>query len=133
VKVVLDTNVVVSGIFFGGPPQDILVAAYAARFHPVLSPEILDEYRRAVHKIAVRSRRPENEGLLELLLLKAELRAAAPLSKAVCDDPDDDKFLACALASGAPIIVSGDRELLAVSGYRKLRVITPRTFCDERL
>ncbi len=48
--------------------------------------------------------------------------------KAVCDDPDDDKFLAAALAGGADVIVSGDMHLLRVSGYRELTVLTPAQF-----
>ena len=51
----------------------------------------------------------------------------------VCADPDDDKFLACALASGARIIVSGDKHLVDVSGYRGIEVLRPRAFVDRYL
>ena len=46
---------------------------------------------------------------------------------------DDDKFLACALASGAGTIVSGDKHLLSVSGYRGIEVLRPRAFVDRYL
>jgi predicted nucleic acid-binding protein len=51
----------------------------------------------------------------------------------VCADPDDDKCLACALASGAGIIVSGDKHLVDVSGYRGIEVLRPRAFVDRYL
>jgi predicted nucleic acid-binding protein len=49
----------------------------------------------------------------------------------VCADRDDDKFLACALVAGAPIVVSGDAALLETSGWRGIEVIKPRTFVDR--
>ena len=57
----------------------------------------------------------------------------APLPDQVCDDPDDDKFLACALASGTRIIVTGDKALLKLDGSRGLSITTPRRFADEHL
>jgi len=62
-----------------------------------------------------------------------EVYDVPPLLESVCDDPDDDKFLACALASGSTIIVSGDKHLLKVSGYRKIEVLKPREFVNKYL
>ena len=50
------------------------------------------------------------------------------LREPVCDDPDDDKFLACALASGAKVIVSGDKHLLKVSGYHGSQRVANRKY-----
>jgi predicted nucleic acid-binding protein len=58
---------------------------------------------------------------------------ATPLPAPVSADPDDDKFPAAALAASAPLIVSGDRHLLAVSGWQGMRVLSPRRFVDEYL
>jgi predicted nucleic acid-binding protein len=55
------------------------------------------------------------------------------LAERVCSDPDDDKFLACAVASRTKIVVSGDKHLLAVSGFRGIKVVKPRQFVDEHL
>jgi predicted nucleic acid-binding protein len=57
--------------------------------------------------------------------------ASVPVS--ACDDPDDLKFLACALAGGARIVVTGDRALLRASGFRGLEVVTPREFVRRHL
>ena len=57
----------------------------------------------------------------------------ADLPEPVSEDPDDDKFLACALASNTRIIVSGDSDLLKVTGYADIRVLTPKVFITEFL
>jgi len=51
----------------------------------------------------------------------------------VCKDPDDDKFIACAVAAGIKQIVSGDKQLLKVNGYKGIHVLTPRKFVDNYL
>jgi predicted nucleic acid-binding protein len=71
--------------------------------------------------------------ILELLAVKADLILASGLPEPVCHDPDDDKFLACALASEAKLIVSGDKHLLRVSRYRGIAIVSPRKFIDEYL
>jgi len=71
--------------------------------------------------------------LLELIVVEAEMVQPDALDVEVCADPDDDKFIACALACGAKLIVSGDRHLIDVDGYRGIKVIKPRTFIDRHL
>ena len=56
-----------------------------------------------------------------------------PLQERVCRDPDDDKFLACAVASGTKLVVSGDKALLETSGYAGINVLTPRSFVERHL
>jgi len=58
---------------------------------------------------------------------------APNLSDPICDDPDDDNFLACALKSKNKLIISGDKHLLRVSGYRGIKIIRPRRFVDKYL
>jgi len=62
-----------------------------------------------------------------------DLVRAPALPAPVCDDPDDDKFLACALASKTGVIISGDRHPLEVSGYRGITIMKPREFADHYL
>jgi predicted nucleic acid-binding protein len=68
-----------------------------------------------------------------LLAVHAEAIDAPPLSSQVCSDRDDDKFIACALAGGVSVIVSGDKGLLAVDGYRGVAVLEPREFLTRYL
>lgn len=73
------------------------------------------------------------EPILELIVARSRIYLAPRLPEAVCDDPADDKFLACALAGGARVIVSGDKALLETTGYGGVRVVTPRGFVTHYL
>ena len=132
-KIVLDTNVFVSGVFFRGPPAQILEAWRDGRLLPAVSASILEEYRRVGVVLSDRYEGVDVEPLLTLLAIHSELVDAPDLPEPVCEDPDDDKFLACALASGATIIVSGDRHLLRLSGWGGIQILTPRQFVEQHL
>ena len=71
--------------------------------------------------------------VLTLIVQNAEVVQASALPGPVCEDPDDDKFLACAVAANVEVIVSGDKKLRAASGYAGIRVATPRQFVDESI
>jgi putative PIN family toxin of toxin-antitoxin system len=111
VRVILDTNVFVSGVFFGGVPGRILEAWRDGQIRLVVSAEILDEYQRVGQILAADHPGVDLEPLLGLLAVHAEVVEAPPLAEQVCVDSDDDKFLACALATSAGVIVSGDKHL----------------------
>jgi len=129
-KVVLDTNVFVSGVFFSGPPYQILKAWQSGEFELVASPEILDEYRRVGDVLAEEHPNIDLKPVLNFVLEYATIYTPLSLKEPVCEDPDDDKFFACALASGSKVIVSGDKHLLKVSGYQGIEVLKPRDFLD---
>jgi uncharacterized protein len=115
-KVVMDTNVFVSGVFFSGPPYRILQAWQSGDFELAVSPEILDEYTRVGEILA--NERPAIilSPILNFVIEHATVYRPVRLKEPVCEDPDDDKFIACALASGCELIISGDKHLLKVSG-----------------
>lgn len=132
-KIVLDTNVFVSGVFFSGPPYQILKAWQSGDFELAASQEILDEYRRVGEVLAEEHPNIDLKPILNFVLEHATIYIPLPLNEPVCEDPDDDKFFACALASGSKIIISGDKHLLKVSGYQGVEVLKPRNFLDKYL
>jgi len=107
-KAIVDTNVFVSGIFWKGPPHKILLAWQKGRFQLVVSPAILEEYRRVLAELAAKYGGVQYDRILELVELHAEIVAPIEFVRPVCTDPDDDKFLAAALSAGAEHITSGD-------------------------
>ena len=129
-KVVMDTNVFVSGVFFSGPPYRILEAWQSGRFELAVSQEILDEYRRVGEILAEERPAIDLNPILNFIIDHAKVYRPAGLKEQVCEDPDDDKFIACALPSGCGIIISGDKHLLKVSGYQGIEVLKPREFTD---
>jgi putative PIN family toxin of toxin-antitoxin system len=132
VKVVVDTNVILSGVFFGGLPGRVLEAWRDGRFTLVLSAPILAEYREAAAEFESQYGGSAFEAFAALLVVNSEIiDAPAHLPEQVCTDADDDKFLACALAAGISVIVSGDKRLRAVNGWSGIEIPTPRQFVDR--
>ena len=131
-KVVLDTNVLVSGVFFSGPPYKILEAWRSSKIRLVISAEILDEYSRVGDALAEQFPAVDLRPILELVNVNAEMVSppAGPAAR-ICDDPDDDKFFWCALAARCKVIVSGDKHLLSKSGFGGVQVLKPRDFLKK--
>lgn len=132
-KIILDTNVFVSGIFFSGPPYEILKSWRDSKFQLVVSQEILEEYHRVGKILGKQFSKVNLEPIFELLTIEAHIATPPALLENVCNDPDDDKFIACAIASQTWIIVSGDKHLLDVSGYYGIEVLRPRFFIEKYL
>ena len=132
-KLVMDTNVFISGVFFGGVPHEILDAWRRDRVQLVVSPQIIEEYRETGEELAADFSDVDLAPWIQLLCIRATVVEAPALEEQVCSDPDDDKFLSCALAGRSQLIVSGDKALLRTSGYNGVTVLTPRKFVDEYL
>ena len=132
-KIVVDTNVLVSGVFFGGMPSRVLAAWRDGKYELVVSPEILEEYRRVGEHLEAQFAGVSLAPFLALLVMRAEIVEAPDLPQQVSRDQDDDKFIACAIAAECDYVVSGDKDLLEVSGYRGVDIVTPREFLDSVL
>jgi len=133
VKVILDTNILVSGVFFTGPPYEILNAWRNGKVGMVVSAEILDEYRRVGQRLARKFPGTDIGRILALIAVHGEFVIAPALEEAVCEDSSDDMFFACAVASGCKLIVSGDKHLRHASGYAGVEVMSPRAFVEKYL
>ena len=125
-RVVVDTNVFLSGVFFSGPPAQVLGAWRTGAIELVVSPDILNEYRAAGE--ALERTRPSVAlaPWIELVSALATVVAAPALPRRVCDDPDDDKFIACALASRGALIFTGDKALPRAYGTGGVEIVRPR-------
>jgi putative PIN family toxin of toxin-antitoxin system len=132
-RVVLDTNVLISAIFFSGPPSQVLTAWVDEKFDLVVSTEILQEYREVAGRLGAKYPGVEIGPILDRIALHALLVVPVKLPDDACTDRDDIKFLECALGSRADCVVSGDRALLRSSGYEGVEVVTPRVFVQRHL
>jgi putative PIN family toxin of toxin-antitoxin system len=131
IKAILDTNVLISGIFWKGAPFEILKAWQGRRFRMAISLPILDEYRRVLEEMS-RKRPPAVLGsILALIELHSEMVEPIRFAKTICSDPDDDKFLEAAAAAGADYIVSGDAALLSLKNYQRTQIVRPARFLGE--
>ena len=127
-RVVLDTNVLMSGIFWAGPPARILAAWSEGRFDLLASLAILIEYRLVGERLSEQYPSVDIDPVLDLVIRESRIVESVPLPVNACDDPDDVMFLACAIAGKAACVVSGDRTLLRASGYKGIEVVKPRDF-----
>lgn len=132
-RVVLDTNVVVSALFSPrGGPAAILQAWREGRIEVVTSPDLLDELTRVLKRPASLKRLGWSASEVEVFLdgMRAQAVLAAPEGKLriVAADPSDDRVLEAALAGGAGYIVTGDSHLLQLAQYEGIAVLSPARF-----
>lgn len=132
-RIVVDTNVLMSAIFFGGVPGKILDAWKNGDVSFVLSPGIFEEYLRVDEELRRQHGNLESSPVLSLIAARSELVDAADLEQPVCRDPDDDKFLGCARAGRARAIVSGDDDLRSLGEWEGIPILSPREFVDMHL
>ena len=132
-RIVLDTNILISGIFFRGPSHLILQAWKQKKIQFVITPEIFAEYTRVAEVISTKYPGIDISEILNLVAIYSEIVQPFSLSEPVSEDPDDDKFIGCAISNEVRYIVSGDKHLLKISGYHGIRVFKPQEFCTEFL
>lgn len=134
-RAVLDANVYVSAVLRpeGQPGRIIERLLRAAAFELVLSPAIVEEVLRALAYPKVRKAiRGDIDPALwfEDIVVLADLVTGERALPGVCEDPDDDKYIAAALEGCASVVVSGDRDLLALKEHEGIHIVTPREFID---
>ena len=127
-KVVIDTNVFVSS-FFGGNPKKIIDLWRNEKIILCLSKDILEEYVEVLRRIGLE----DEDELSELLNLFSKgfniaFTAKTPQINLVEDDPDDDKFIECAVALKAEAVITGDKVLGAIKEYMGIKVLSPAQF-----
>lgn len=127
-KIVIDTNVLISGVFFGGFPRKILSSVVEKHITACATTEIIDEYEEIIQEMVERKQGHINKGILAPLLNTMEL--IEPVSCVeISRDPDDDKFIGCAKDAHALYIVSGDKDLLVLEHYENIQIVTAKDFC----
>lgn len=135
IRVVFDTNVIISGSLWSGAPSRALNAARDRRVKAYVSEALLDEFLEVII-------RPKFSSRLNLLNLTpssivtkyleyAEIVEAKPIPPFVITDSDDDIVLACALAVEADYIVSGDPHLLELGIVGNIAVLSPNAFVQQ--
>jgi putative PIN family toxin of toxin-antitoxin system len=131
-KIVIDTNVVFSGLFFDGPPGKILESVLTGVYQIVLSEEIISEYKHVIIRYCQKKKVLDFSAPLEiidLLIANSLLIDANHVKAPKCADPDDVKFLQVAMAANAQYLISGDKDLLDVGHYPGGKVVKAQEFC----
>lgn len=128
-RAVIDTNVLMSGLLWRGTPHALLEQVRNNVLTLISSPALLMELAEMLERpkfdaILMRSNTSRAQTLAELRQL-AEVIDPPPLAHPVCRDPDDDAVLALAMAAQADLVISGDDDLLCLSSFEGIPVLTP--------
>lgn len=130
IKVVLDTNVFISS-FFGGNPRKVIDLWKSGEITLCLSPEIIEEYIEVLQRLGLQNER-ELEELTNLFAkgFHSLFTSQTPSLQIVEKDPDDDKFIECAVALNAKYVVSGDKALQDIENYVGVKIVNPKDFLE---
>ncbi len=133
-KAVLDANVWVSALLWGGKPVEIIKASEQGKVRLVASEEILREISQVLNYPKLRKvyevEDMRHEELIEAVLKVVQFVQVSRRVKVVLEHPADDKFLECALEAKADYVVSGDKHLLRVDNFEKIKVVSVREFLE---
>ena len=130
-KILIDTNILISALFFGKFPKEFLNEVLEGNFEICINDKIFSEYEKTIAK-KISKKKVLNEILYEKFL--AEVRYFESISDLkICRDPDDDKFINCAIDAKAIYIVSGDNDLLTIKNFAGIEIVTAREFYNKYL
>ncbi len=127
-KVVLDTNVLVSALFFKGELSKLLFPL--KKFILLFSEETLNEFIKVLHYPKFSLTEEEIEYLLqfEILPYSKIVEVTFKFDKEICPDKDDLKFLELAVSAKADYIITGDKDLLNLKKINKIKILSPKEF-----
>ena len=128
-KVVVDTNVVVSALLFGGTPGSLIDLWQMGAIRPLASKQIIAEYLRVLTYPKFKLSEEEINFLLyQQILPYFDIIDVRPGPGIIKKDPEDDKFIRCALAGKAKFLIPGDQHLLVLKSYQKIKILSPAEF-----
>ena len=129
IKVVIDTNVFISAILFGGTPGELIPLWKTDQINPLFSKPILDEYLKVLAYPKFRLSESEINYILYVETLPFfDVVFPSSSGKIVDNDTTDDKFIHCAKSGKARVIISGDHHLLNLKSYQNINIQTPASF-----
>jgi len=132
VRIVCGTNVLVSGVLFGGPPRRILTLLAQGVHASFTSPALLREAEEVFLRPKFGLTPAQVSSMIELLLETFELVHPRRRVRGVRRDPDDNIVLEAAAAGVAERIVSGDRHLLEMKRWRRVVIVSPAQLLEEQ-
>jgi putative PIN family toxin of toxin-antitoxin system len=128
VRIVLDTNVLISAVLFNGPPRAILELVIGGSVDCSLSLAILDELRNVLVRPKFSFSSEQALQVIEELHAVCDIVDPSIRINVVTADPKDNMILECALESNAGIIVSGDQHLLDIEEFKGVQIVSPADY-----
>lgn len=130
-KVVLDSNVFISAVVFGGKPREILSLGIEGRIRLATSVEILDEIWTVLRGKKFQYPARVIYSIEKEIVAISEIVDPHEEIQAIPKDPGDNKVLECSVESGSDYIITGDNHLLELSHFRNIQIVSPDDFLRE--
>jgi putative PIN family toxin of toxin-antitoxin system len=129
IRVVLDTNVLISALLFTGEVSRLVELWQDRKIIPVISRETFAELRAVLQYPKFKLTDPDILDIIESEILPYfDVIDLVQEIQNVCRDPQDDKFIACAISAGVDYLVTGDRDLGDIKRYKNIRILTVGEF-----
>lgn len=130
IRAVLDTNILISGLFWKGPSRKVVDLAIANKIKSITSPEILEEVEAVLYEDFPQVPYDKIEEIVKDILSYSQLIIPQAITVKKLRDLKDAKIIACGLSAKADYIVTGDRDLLVLKKYKGIKISTPKAFLD---
>ena len=128
-RVVLDTNVLISALLFRGGLSKIVGLWQKGKIIPVISKETFSELVTVLEYPKFSLTQEETDSIIKCEILPYfEIVEVVKDVEGICRDPEDDKFISCAISGSADYIVSGDRDLFDLKKYKSIKIIKASDF-----
>ena len=129
IKVIVDTNIFISGLLCGGFPQKLLDAWEDGEFQLITSDKIIEELISVLDEPRFDDTIDEDDSARLISLIKRNAMIVHPAHNIhVCRDPKDNMIIETAVAAKADMIVSGDKDLLELGQYQAIKILSPKEF-----
>jgi len=130
-KVVADTNVLISGLFWEGNERKLLKMFKTEELANVISPQIIDELEDVLSRKKFNLTKKEIESAVEQVFSFSRFVHPVFESDAVKQDISDNRILECAVSGNADYIISGDKHLLDLKEYEGIKILNAKTFLSN--
>jgi putative PIN family toxin of toxin-antitoxin system len=130
-RVVLDTNVLISGLFWGGNESKVLRKCQLKELENFISKEIIKELVRVMNHPKFGLSEDEIEEAVGMVLAFSTMVNPGKTFRIIEKDPSDNKFLECAYAAKAKYIISGDEHLLSLGKFKGIKILNARGFLNQ--
>jgi len=132
-KVVIDTNIFVSGFGWGGKPKELLALVENKRIINITTIEVFEELKRVISYPRLKFPEKLQSKILEFVFLHSKFVEPKERINLIKQDPDDNRILECAIEANADFIISGDPHLLERKEYKGIKILNVAEFLQNYL
>ncbi|MFQ6072078.1 MAG: putative toxin-antitoxin system toxin component, PIN family [Methanosarcinales archaeon] len=131
IRIVVDTNIQISALGWIGKPHTLIKKCMKKELTLITSLDLIEEFKKVATRPKFGFTTEEIDGYINAQLEVAELVQPTEKLDVVKDDPDDNKFIECAVEGNANYIVTGDKHLLKLGKYKDIEIISVAEFLEK--